>query len=112
MIDILYTRQQQAFSSLLGFVIPDADGAIQRTGGNEGFADAGSEASDGRWVQRVQQVFEMGRLSLEKPHGNEIQQGERKDAYILQCELLVPGNLHAKANCFDVTCGFPKILLF
>lgn len=46
MIDILYT-QQRAFPSLLRFVIPDADGAIQRTGGDEGFADAGSEASDG-----------------------------------------------------------------
>lgn len=92
MIDILYTRQQRAFPSLLWFIIPNADGAIQRTGGDEGFADAGSEASDGRWVQRVQQVLEMGRLSLEKPHGNEIQHGERNDAPILQQEL-VPGNL-------------------
>lgn len=33
-------RSSKAFHSLLGLVIPDANGPIHRAGGNEGFADA------------------------------------------------------------------------
>lgn len=44
---ILHIKVTKPLHFLLGLIIPDADGSVQRTGGNEGFADASSQAGDG-----------------------------------------------------------------
>lgn len=50
--------------NLLGLIVPDAHGVVQRAGGNEGLADADGHAGDGFGVEGMRQELELGLLPL------------------------------------------------